>query len=71
MTGSLPPPDNPRPTPNAGLISRTPTPCSSTALPLIPLYHENQNYLVQTAVHGWEDNAGWHWHPFNGHDLPL
>ena len=32
-------------------------------LPLIPLYHENQNYLVQTSVRGWEDNA-LNWHPF-------
>jgi oligopeptide transport system substrate-binding protein len=31
------------------------------ALPLIPLYHDNQNYLVQTSVRGWVDNAlGWH-----------
>ena len=31
------------------------------ALPMIPLYHENQNYLVQTSVHGWQDNPlGWH-----------
>ncbi len=30
-------------------------------LPLIPLYHENQNYLVQPAVRGWQDNSlGWH-----------
>ena len=34
------------------------------ALPLIPLYHENQNYLVQTAVRGWQDNP-LNWHPFN------
>ncbi len=31
------------------------------ALPIIPLYHENQNYLVQPTVRGWEDNSlGWH-----------
>ncbi len=30
-------------------------------LPLIPLYHENQNYLVQGSVRGWQDNMlGWH-----------
>ena len=30
-------------------------------LPLIPLYHENQNYLVQPSVRGWQDNLlGWH-----------
>ncbi len=30
-------------------------------LPLIPLYHENQNYLVQPSVRGWQDNMlGWH-----------
>ena len=29
--------------------------------PLIPLCHENQNYLVQPSVHGWQDNLlGWH-----------
>ena len=26
------------------------------ALPFIPLYHENQNYLVQPSVRGWQDN---------------
>ncbi len=34
-------------------------------LPLIPLYHQNQNYLVQTSVHGWENNA-LGFHPLNG-----
>ena len=30
-------------------------------LPLIPLYHENQNYLMQPSVRGWQDNMlGWH-----------
>ena len=30
-------------------------------VPLIPLFHENQNYLVQPSVHGWQDNMlGWH-----------
>ena len=30
-------------------------------LPLIPLFHENQNYLVQPSVRGWQDNIlGWH-----------
>ncbi len=29
-------------------------------LPVIPLYHQNQNYLVLPAVHGWVDNLlGW------------
>ncbi len=28
--------------------------------PIIPLYHQNQNYLVQPVVHGWVDNLlGW------------
>ena len=28
--------------------------------PIIPLYHQNQNYLVRPAVHGWVDNLlGW------------
>ncbi len=32
-----------------------------TQAPLIPLFHENQNYLVQSAVRGWQDNpSGWH-----------
>lgn len=30
-------------------------------VPVIPLYHENQNYLVQPSVRGWQDNSlGWH-----------
>ncbi len=30
-------------------------------VPLIPLFHENQNYLVQPSVRGWQDNLlGWH-----------
>lgn len=30
-------------------------------LPMIPLYHTNQNYLVQPSVRGWEPNVlGWH-----------
>ena len=30
-------------------------------LPMIPLYHQNQNYLVQTSVQGWTENMlGWH-----------
>ena len=30
-------------------------------LPMIPLYHVNQSYLVQPSVHGWESNVlGWH-----------
>ena len=29
-------------------------------LPMIPLYHQNQNYLVQSSVRGWVDNLlGW------------
>ena len=29
-------------------------------LPVIPLYHQNQNYLVLPVVHGWVDNLlGW------------
>ena len=35
------------------------------ALPLIPLYHINQNYLVQPAVRGWVDNP-LDQHPSNG-----
>ena len=35
------------------------------AAPLIPLYHPDQNYLVQPAVHGWQDNP-LNEHPFNG-----
>ena len=31
------------------------------ALPIIPLYHQNQSYLVQPSVRGWKDNSlGWH-----------
>ena len=30
-------------------------------LPMIPLYHQNQNYLVQPSVQGWTENMlGWH-----------
>ena len=30
-------------------------------LPMIPLYHPNQNYLVQPSVQGWTENMlGWH-----------
>ncbi len=30
-------------------------------LPMIPLYHWNQNYLVHPVVQGWEENIiGWH-----------
>ena len=30
-------------------------------LPMIPLYHQNQNYLVQLSVQGWTENMlGWH-----------
>ena len=30
-------------------------------LPMIPLYHQNQNYLVQLSVQGWQENMlGWH-----------
>ena len=30
-------------------------------LPLIPILHDTQNYLVQTSVRGWVDNPlGWH-----------
>ena len=29
-------------------------------VPIIPLYHQNQSYLVQPSVHGWVDNLlGW------------
>ncbi len=37
-------------------------------LPLIPLYHENQNYLVQPSVRGWQDNSLW-WHLLTGVSL--
>ena len=36
--------------------------------PLIPLYHENQNYLVQPSVQGWQDNSLW-WHLLTGVSL--
>ena len=36
------------------------TRCLLDQFPVVPLYHQNQNYLVLPVVHGWEDNLlGW------------
>ena len=32
-------------------------------LPIVPLFHRTQNYLVQPSVQGWKENM-LDWHPF-------